>query len=321
MDEFGFIRTLLAPLAEREPGALNLRDDAAFLDIPTGRTLVVTKDAIVAGVHFTGREAAGRIAQKLLRVNLSDLAAKGATPWGYFLALMLPPETDDVWLRDFAQGLKADQDEFGITLMGGDTTRTPGPLSLSLTALGLVAAGQGMTRSGAGEGDGIYVSGTLGDGALGLLLTQGVLTAPPEIHDALVGRYQLPCPRMALGQSLIGIASAAMDISDGLVQDLGHLCQASGLGAVIETGLLPFSPAAKALCNGTDILTSALSGGDDYELLFTAPVNRQDAIDRLAQQHGLPITRIGQMITGSEVRILGARGAEIPLTHKGFRHF
>lgn len=328
MDEFALIKTHFAPLAKNFSGALNLADDAAVIAPPPGHELVVTKDAISAGVHFTDNEPPGLIAQKLLRVNLSDLAAMGATPLCYFLALILPSSLsfsgltresipmdprlkaeDDrtKWIAAFAAGLAGDQETFGIALAGGDTTATKGKLALSLTALGTLPAGSALKRSGAKPGDQIFVSGTLGDAALGL-----------ESNDAfLKRRYRLPEPRVALGQRLRGIASACMDISDGLAQDLGHICEASGIGAVIHRPLLPLSDAAKQHPLAHD---AALSGGDDYELLFTAPPEKENTVAALAKELNLPLTRIGEMVSGKEVAVLDEAGK--PLKVKpGYRHF
>ena len=237
--EFSLIARHFRPLAG--PGSLDLLDDGALLTPPPGRQLVFTADAMVAGVHFLPDDPADSVAAKLLRVNLSDLAAMGAVPLAYLMTVSAPRETGDAWFAAFATGLARDQAQFGITLLGGDTTSTPGPTTLSLTAIGHVAPGAALRRTGAVAGDEIWVTGTIGDGALGLLALQG------KVADAdgwLAGRYRLPEPR--LGLALHGVVSACMDVSDGLVQDLGHLCRASGLGAVIEAGLVPRSPAALA---------------------------------------------------------------------------
>lgn len=303
MEEFSLIARHFAPLAASFPGSLNLTDDAALVDVPPGMQLVITKDAITAGVHCFGTEPAALIARKLLRVNLSDLAAKGARPLCYFLALILPQDTQEAWVADFAAGLAQDQAEFGIHLAGGDTTATPGPLSLSLTALGTVPAGGMLRRSSARAGDALYASGTLGDAAAGLALLSagGGERTPEQAH--CIARYHLPQPRLALGHRLRGLATACMDISDGLAQDAGHLCAASGVGAVIEAARLPRAGAT---------LAQALTGGDDYELLFTLPL-------------GAPVpegcTRIGHMTEESGVRVLDAGGAAMALPRAGYRHF
>ncbi len=237
--EFSLIARHFAPLAG--PGALGLMDDAAVLVPPPGRELVLSADAMVGGVHFFPDDPADLVARKLLRVNLSDLAAKGATPLGYLVTLSAPRETPDAWFAGFASGLAADQREFGIALLGGDTTSTPGPVSLSLTIIGHVAPGMMVRRAGAHAGDGIWVTGTIGDGALGLAVAQGRLEDPSGV---LLDRYRLPRPRLAL--SVSGLVSAGMDVSDGLVQDLGHLCRAAGFSAEIEARSVPLSEAARA---------------------------------------------------------------------------
>ena len=315
MNEFEFITSLLAPLALAEKGAFGLKDDAALLDVPTGQSLVVTKDALVQGVHFIGDEPASLTARKALRVNLSDLAAMGATPKAYFLALMLPASTDEKWLAEFAFGLAADQAEFGITLMGGDTTRTSGPLGISITAMGLVPQGQPLLRSGAKVGDNIYVTGTIGDAALGLA------EARENKSGFLVDRYRLPQPRLEVGQGLRGIATSCIDISDGLAQDLGHICTASGLGAKLLWSDIPLSDPAKAAPQTANAYEIILSGGDDYELLFTAPVQMEPAILKLAAQTGIAITRIGEMTEGKQFAILDGQGNQVALNRKGYQHF
>lgn len=313
MNEFDVIEKLLTPLA-KESGALGLKDDAALLHVPLDSELVVTKDALVEGVHFTGNEPAQLIAQKLLRVNLSDLAAMGAKPWGYFLALMLPPKITTAWLADFAEGLKRDQAHYGITLMGGDTTRTPGTLAFSVTAMGLVPKGQGLKRSGAQVGDAIYVSGTLGDAALGLKIAKGEV----QNNAFLLKRYQLPDPRVKLGQMLFGIATACMDISDGLMQDLGHICAASHVGAEIYWPFMPLSDAAKEAQASAQLI---LSGGDDYELLFTISPHLEEELISAAKATNTPITRIGKIIKGSAVTALDENNHEIRLQTLGYQHF
>jgi thiamine-monophosphate kinase len=316
--EFAFIARHLRPLAAGMPGALELQDDAALLDPPAGAELVLTKDAIVAGVHFLAADPAAQIAQKLLRVNLSDLAAMGASPLGYLLALARAPETSEAWLTDFCRGLAADQAEFGIGLLGGDTVSTPGPLTLSLTAVGQVPKGQALKRSAARAGDELWVSGTLGDGALGLKVLQRTLEAPPEAHAWLTGRYRLPCPRLALGQALRGLASAAIDISDGLLADLGHILETSSVGAEVRAEALPLSPAARALPGALD---AALAGGDDYELLFTAAPGRRPRLGALSGELGLALTCIGRIEAARGLRVLDHARGEIPIARRGWQHF
>lgn len=323
--EFDLIARYFAPLANDRPGAEGLTDDAAFLQIDPGKELVVTADAVVAGVHFLSDDPPALVGRKALRVNLSDLAAKGATSLAYFMTVALPANTDEAWIAAFCAGLAADQEEFEIGLMGGDTTSTPGPLTLSITALGLVPRGRALKRSAAAAGDVVLVSGTLGDAALGLMMLRGELPGLSADKQAyLVERYRLPRPRSALGPALVaaGLAHAAIDISDGLVADLGHICQASGLAAEIDTARVPLSSAAaEVLDNRPELIRKILTGGDDYEILFTAAPESLDEIARIARRLDLPLTAIGQMIAGRGVKAIGADGAELALDAAGFRHF
>jgi thiamine-monophosphate kinase len=315
--EFEFIARRLRPLATA-CGALDLTDDAALLDPTPGRQLVLAKDAMVAGVHFLPDDPPGQIAQKLVRVNLSDLAAMGAAPLGYLLALARSQEIEDEWLVGFCAGLAADNAAFGIALLGGDTVSTPGPSTLSLTAIGEVPKGAALLRSGAKPGDDIWVSGTLGDAALGLKVLRGELEATEDARAYLVERYRLPQPRLALGQALRGVASAAIDISDGLVADLGHILEASAVGAELRADQLPLSPVARDLPGARD---AALARGDDYELLFTAPRKRRAEIEALSRQLDLPLTPIGELRAGSDLTILDAAGQEIDVPNRGWQHF
>jgi thiamine-monophosphate kinase len=322
-DEFELIRRLFAPLA-RHPGALGLTDDAALLDCPPGHRLVMTADAIVAGVHFLADDSPDLIARKLVRVNLSDLAAMGAAPMGLLLAACFPESASASWLEGFAAGLAADCQEFGVSLLGGDTVATPGPATFTITAVGTVETGRELRRSTARAGDRIWVSGTIGDGAFGLIAARGAATdlAPAEAAF-LADRYRVPQPRIALGRALIGLATAAMDISDGLVGDLGHICATSGVGAAIEAGRVPLSPAAKAAVAaglGHGIAT-VLTGGDDYELLFTAAPDADAKVAALESGLGLRLTAIGKIIAGADVRVDGPDGRPLELAHSGYRHF
>jgi thiamine-monophosphate kinase len=320
--EFERIATFFAPLAAGFPGALGLTDDAAILRPAEGAELVVTTDTIVAGVHYIGDEPPGLVAQKLLRVNLSDLAAKGARPVAYTLNIALPPELEDAWLERFCAGLAADQQRFGIALAGGDSVATPGPVTLTITAFGEIAAGGMLRRSGARPGDRIYVSGTIGDGALGLKVLRGRLAGiAASQRDALVERYRLPQPRVACGARLVGIAHAAMDISDGLVADLGHIADMSGVAAVVEAASVPLSTAAAAALEIEPEMRDAVrGGGDDYALLFTAPPDAASSFAALAAELGLPLTAIGRIEAGRGVRVVDAAGAEIALARAGYTH-
>lgn len=319
--EFDLISELFAPLAAAAPGAFGLLDDAAVIRPRADRDLVITKDLMVAGVHFGNDDPAELVARKLLRVNLSDLASMGADGIGYLLGFAAPDDLEYGWARTFAGGLAQDQDIFGVTLIGGDTVRTPGPLTLSLTAFGDIPEGQEMRRSNAKEGDLIMVSGTIGDGALGL----GVVTGEfPELSESqreyLVGRLRLPEPRMQLGQGLREIAHAAADVSDGLVADLGHICKASRAGAIIDSTRIPISDAARAV-DQPDFLPRLITGGDDYELLFTISPQDRDRVRALGDSLGLPISEIGRIVTGTEVTVLDPSGQPLRFEASGYQHF
>ena len=323
--EFDLIARYFAPIAAAFPGALGLKDDAAIFDPPAGSRLVVTADAMVAGVHFMADDPPDLIARKLMRVNLSDLAAKGATPYACLLTICLPSGTEEGWIATFAQGLAADAGAYAFPLAGGDTTRTPGPLTLSLTAVGLAPLGRApLLRSGAQTGDLVYVTGTIGDAHLGLAVQQGEFAAlPPEHRAALIDRYRLPQPRVAFGQALAAVPGvhAAADVSDGLVADLGHICTASGLAARLQADKLPLSAAAEAVMAMADLGPRLLTGGDDYEIVFTAAPAAEPALRALASDQGLRLTAIGSVVDGQGVTVLDGAGGIISLLQKGYRHF
>ena len=321
--EFDLIARFFRPLSQAAPGAFGLRNDGALLAPPAGACLVVTKDLMVAGVHYPEGEEPSVLARRLLRVNLSDLAAMGASASAYALGLALPEGIAESWVEAFAAGLARDQAAFGVTLIGGDTVATAGPAVLSLTAFGTVAGDNCLTRSGAGAGHDIYVSGTIGDAALGLRAVRGELAGlAPADRAALAERFRLPEPRLALGAALVGLAGAAIDVSDGLVADLGHLCAESGLAARIAADAVPLSAAARrALDGGEATIADLVTGGDDYELLFCAPQPERGAIDALGRRLGLALTRIGTMEAGQGVVVVGADGRPLPLARAGYTHF
>ena len=321
LGEFERVRRFFAPLAG--PGALGLLDDAAIVDCRAGQRLVVTADAIVAGVHYLPDDPPDLIARKLLRVNLSDLAAMGARPLYYLLTTALSTALGSDWLAEFTRGLAEDQRRFGIDLLGGDSVATTGPAVLSLTAIGEVAAGMEVRRNDARAGDLVWVSGTIGDAFLGLALLRGAYPQlAPEYRTELIGRFQVPEPRVDLGCRLAGIAHAMIDISDGLIADLGHICETSRVAAVVELASLPLSRPARVIVDGEPgVRTTLAAGGDDYELLFTAPAGLTKAIDGLSSLLGLPITRIGRIEPGEGVRLVDAEGRTIPVSESGYRHF
>jgi thiamine-monophosphate kinase len=319
--EFERIRRFFAPLAG--PGGLGLLDDAAVVNCRAGRCLVVTADAIVAGVHYLPEDPPYLVARKLLRVNLSDLAAMGARPLHYMLTMALPPALGADWVSEFARGLAEDQDRFGIELLGGDSVAIPGPAVLSLTAIGEVREGMEIRRSGACPGDLVWVSGTIGDAFLGLALLRGAYPQLAlEYREQLIARFQVPDPRVALGRRLVGIAHAMIDVSDGLLADLGHICETSRVAAVVELASLPLSPAARIIADGEPaIRTDLTAGGDDYELLFTAPPHLTKAIDNLSSGLGLPITQIGRIEAGEGVQLVDPEGHRVHIDRLGYRHF
>jgi thiamine-monophosphate kinase len=321
LGEFERIRRFFAPLAG--PGGLGLRDDAALVDCGNERRLVVTADAIVAGVHYLPGDPPESVARKLLRVNLSDLAAMGARPLHYVLTTALPPELGPEWLARFAAGLDEDQRRYGVDLLGGDSVSTSGPAVLSLTAIGEVAAGKEIRRSGARVGDLVWVSGTIGDAFLGLRLLRGAYSElQQEYRNYLIGRFQIPEPRTELGPLLAGRAHAMIDVSDGLLADLGHICENARLAAVVELDLLPLSPAAQAiLVEDGGIRSRLAAAGDDYELLFTAPAKAAESIAALSSMLGIPITMIGKIEPGTGVRLVNTDGKTIPSEATGYRHF
>jgi thiamine-monophosphate kinase len=323
--EDSLIARYFRPLAT-DPGAFNLGDDAAVLKAQ-GDDIVVTTDAIVEGVHFLPDDPPDTIARKALRVNLSDLAAKGAVPAGFVLTLALRA-ADDAWLAPFARGLGEDAGLFGCPLLGGDTVSTPGPLVISITAFGRVPAGHMVHRSGAKPGDRVVVTGTIGDAALGLDILKGGAVAAAIAGDAtarafLIGRYRVPQPRNALAQAVRDHAHAAMDVSDGLAGDLLKLCAASGVSAVIDAPGIPLSTAAAALlARGAVGIEALISGGDDYEILCAIPEDRFESFAQARAHAGVAVSSIGTVIAGSSAaRFLDAQGREIALPRLSYSHF
>lgn len=316
------IARFFEPIA-RHPGALGLSDDAAFVKPPPGCDLVLKTDAIVGGVHFFSEDAARSVAGKALRVNLSDLAAKGARPLGFLLTLALPKDIGDDWLEDFAQGLRGDSVLFACPLFGGDTDQTPGPITISIAMFGSVPEGTMVRRAGADVGDRVFVSGTIGDAALGLMLRKGKdwkLTEPQRQH--LASRYLLPQPRNALAEAVRTHASAAMDISDGLVGDFAKLCRASAVAADIQVPRIPLSDAAKAVVAADPAaIESVLTGGDDYEIVCTVPQAKADAFRAAAMAANVPVTEIGEIKPGECARFLTGDGRALAFKRTSFSHF
>jgi thiamine-monophosphate kinase len=326
LGEIALISEYLAPLASH-PGAFGLKDDAALLTGLPASGLAVTADALVAGVHFFEDDDPGDVAYKALSVNISDLAAKAARPLAYTLTLALAEAPSEVWAQRFTAGLSAAQAKFGIALLGGDTVSARGAWWISITAFGEASLRGLVPRGGAKAGDVLYVSGTLGDSALGLKLRRhqeafGAILSTSQ-REMLLARYLYPEPRLALAPALAGEASAAMDISDGLVLDLSRLCRAAEVTAEISVAAIPLSGAGRVLSTALpDALETILTGGDDYEILAAVPPERAGAFEEASRKAGVPVVRIGTIKAGdAPPRFKHADGSDLALGEGGFEHF
>jgi thiamine-monophosphate kinase len=326
LSEDDLIATMFAPIAG--PGALGLKDDVACFTPPAGYDLVVTADAVVAGVHFLHDDPPETIARKALRVNVSDLAAKGADPLGFVMTVAFPAGVQTEWIAAFAAALGDDAARWSCPLLGGDTVRTPGPLSISITALGCVPKGMLVTRTGARPGDLIYVTGFIGDAALGLQVrlreAAWIDRLSDASHDFLLGRFLHPQPRLAMNHAVREHASAAMDVSDGLVGDLTKLIRVSGVGARIELSRLPLSDAVRAALRlDPALFDMAVTGGDDYEILCTVPPLHAIAFEAAARTAGVAVARIGQVneYTQTGALFLDANGARRTFARSSYSHF
>ncbi len=316
MGERARIVRYFAPLTAGEPGSFSLTDDAAVITPPLGQQLVITSDSVIEGIHVLVNASPEQFAKKLMRRNLSDLAAMGATPWRYTLNLHTPVGLSDDWFAAFAATLAHEQKAAVMVLVGGDSTSAEGAaIHTTMTCYGLLD-GAPLRRSGARTGDDIYVSGTLGDAALALRLLQ----QNQPIDAVLAARYHAPIPRLELGKMLRSIATAAIDISDGFVTDLARICHASGAGADIDEAALPRSPYLKnAVLDAAAMQALILHGGDDYELCFTVATTRRADVTALATQLSLPLTRIGTITEGT-IRLLDASGRAMPIHGSGWEH-
>ena len=323
LGEFEIIKTYFSPLSRSEKGAFNLTDDAAVIEIPDGKSMVVTTDTLVEGVHFLSEDLPENIAKKLLRVSLSDLAAMGSVPAYYNLSIATKLGTTSDWFKAFAEGLLADQIEFGVTLIGGDTVVTSGPLTLSLTAMGFVKKGKAISRSGAKLGDDIWVSGLIGDAALGLMAAKGkLISISEENKNYLISRYTQPIPQILLGPKLSGHVNSAIDVSDGLIGDLDHICETSKLGANIQITDIPISRAASIIVTEKPhYLDLILSGGDDFELLFTADKSFRAVAKSLIKTLGVNLTKIGVMVSRRSIEIFDENGNKYFIQNNGYTHF
>ncbi len=325
--EEAIIHAFLEPLAAGYPGAFGLRDDCAAIAPPPGTDLVIKTDPVRAGVHFLPDDPPADIAWKALAVNVSDLIAKGANPHVYLMALSFPEAPQRDWLTAFAKGLQEAQTAFGCQLIGGDTDRAPGPLSIDMTVIGTVPTGRMIRRAVAKPGDVVFVSGTIGDAGLGLLLRSGDATAARWPLDkaalsALIHRYRRPSPNLALIAPLRAYARAAMDLSDGLIKDLDRMCRASGVGADIDLAKVPLSAAGSAVAAAEpDWLRRAVVAGDDYEVLCTLAPEHAAAFQREAEAAGVPVTQIGVISPKAGLRVMDPSGAELSFAAAGWDHF
>jgi len=314
-----------APLAI-DPGAFGLTDDAAVITPPPGCDLVVTTDGVIAGVHFFPDDPPDKIARKVLRMNLSDLAGKGAKPVGFLISVSLPANVDDDWIASFAAGLGDDAKHYGCPLLGGDTDRTPGPIAVSITAFGMVPKGAMVRRSTAKAGDSVVVTGTIGDSALGVRLRREAslaqrwrLTETMLAH--LQQRYLLPEPRNALADAVLQYAASAMDVSDGLAGDVAKLGRASGVAAEIDVARVPFSQAARtAIAADPALIETALTGGDDYEIVLTLKPEKLSTFFAAADKAGVAVTEIGRIMAGEGARFIGD-GKPLAFERSSYSHF
>lgn len=315
MGEFDFIARHFRPLAGK--GAYDLRNDGAVIAPAPGCELALSSDTMVENLHFLPDDPPETIGKKLMRCNLSDLAAMGARPKAYMLNVTVPPggAYDEAWFAGFTRGLAQDQQTYGLSLLGGDTTGTTGPLVLTMTIFGDVQVGQALRRDKARPGDDVWVTGSLGKAALGLQARKGKIADPT---GELVAAYRVPTPRVGL--PLAGIVTTAMDVSDGLLQDAGHIAEESGVKVTLEEAALPFSPSVEAAKNGAWRETCLL-GGDDYELLMTAPPEKSEALQSVCAAAGVPLTRIGKVTAGEGVQMLGKSGEPLRFSRTGWQHF
>lgn len=322
-DEFETIQRLLKPLAHPD-WSRGLGDDVAVLPSRAGYDLVLTKDAIVEGVHFLPTDPLDTVARKLLRVNLSDLAAKGAEPFGYLLACHWSSRCGWPEREAFARGLEQDQVAFGVHLLGGDTVVTPGPASFSATMLGWMPKGRTVGRHGATAGDLVFVTGTIGDGGLGLRAAQGRLGLAPERLEALAAHYRTPTPRLGFAATVRDLATASIDVSDGLIADLGHLALASDVAISLELEHVPLSMAAQAwMEDRVDpelALADLAAAGDDYEIALTIPAANEGALRRAAEQQRLRVTQVGQVEAGRAAVSVTYQGQPTDVRRAGWRH-
>ncbi len=322
VEEFTLIERYFAPLTHKVDGAFALTDDAAVLPASReGYDTIMTKDALVENVHFFAGTAADKLARKIMGVNLSDVASMGANPRYYLISAVINATVDEAWLALFAKELRVIQEEYGVVLVGGDTVKHDGALSFSVTMMGEVPKGKAVRRKGASTGDRIYVSGTIGDAALGLTLLQQGNDREVAEFPFLVERYHVPCPRNVMAEIVCDYVVAATDVSDGLLADLQHICDVSNVGARVEEACIPLSDEArKCLVLYPQWRELIAVGGDDYELLMIVPEARADRFEAAMMAESLVVTRIGAVVDGQEVVLIDEEGNKKAVTKKGFSH-
>jgi len=320
--EFNIINKYLSPLSAPEVGAFGLTDDAAVINPTNNKSLILTKDAIVEDVHFLAGTSPENIAHRLIGSNLSDISAMGAKPTYYMIAAFLNNSVDEAWIKEFTETLAKYNQKYNISLIGGDTVKTNNSLSFSLTMFGEIEKNNELRRNGAQDGDAIFVSGTIGDAALGLKSLIGEITTTESSKIFLENRYYIPQPRISLGNKLLGIATSAIDISDGLLADLGHICECSNLGANIYKDKIPLSNQTNELSlKNSELFEIIATGGDDYELLFTVRKDDESYINQLSQELDLRLTKIGKMTTKTnKVTLFDKRNDEINFSKQGYIH-
>lgn len=323
VSEFELIARYFSDIGEVTPSPNNPvilagGDDCALLEIPQGQQLALSIDTLNSGVHFPANAHPTDIAQRSIAVAVSDLAAMGAKPLAFTLSLCMP-SVEDRWLQDFSVGLKSAAQHYGMTLIGGDTTK--GPLSLAVQVHGILPSHQAIRRSGADVGDCVFVTGSLGDGAAALAFINGQLRVSAQQQAFLLSRFYQPEARVDVGESLRGTATAAIDVSDGLLADLAHILKASGVGAELYCADLPISATVRAACAAENALRYALNGGDDYELCFTASPDRREQITELAEMLDVAITEIGRIVMGDTIQCLDHKGQPLDVESQGYQHF
>ena len=323
LGEFELIARIFAPLARGAAGAFDLTDDVALLTPPPGREIVLKTDSLIESVHFRSDDPPSTVGRKALRRALSDLAAKGAEPAAYLLALALPQRIGVPWLEEIASGLALDQAEFGISLYGGETDATPGPVTITVTAIGFVPHGALVRRKGANPGDLVFVTGTIGDAGAGLeILTNKPAILSGKAPEFLASRYRLPTPRLVFGHAFRALASAAIDVSDGLIADLGHIADVSDVRIEVDCAAIPLSPVLAGIKgDGRETRIHAATAGDDYEIAFTAPSAVEPLIREAARQTATSITPIGRVMPGRGIALLDDAGGEVALERRGYTHF